>query len=188
MDNKEIILNKAIELFSLKGYNGTGIQEIASASGVGKPTLYYYYGSKDGLLNGIFQIHFRHFLDILKKSSAYNHDITLTITELTKSILTFAGENRKFYTMILSMSFEPEESPAWKIISSYIAEMAALIQDVFIKAESDHGNMRGRSEYLSMSFLGMVNSYSTLIIRNRKVISDDFIYTIVHQFMHGIFS
>ena len=46
MENKERILECALELFYAKGYDAVGVQEIAERSGITKPTLYYYFGSK----------------------------------------------------------------------------------------------------------------------------------------------
>ena len=50
MDNREAILSEALHLFYVRGYDAVGVQEIVDAAGVTKPTLYYYFGSKKGLL------------------------------------------------------------------------------------------------------------------------------------------
>ena len=50
MENKENILKCALDLFYAKGYDAVGVQEIAEKAGITKPTLYYYFGSKYGLL------------------------------------------------------------------------------------------------------------------------------------------
>lgn len=39
----------ALRLFAQKGYTATSVSEIVMAAGVTKPTLYYYYGSKEQL-------------------------------------------------------------------------------------------------------------------------------------------
>ncbi len=49
-NNRELILDCALDLFYRKGYEGVGVQEIATKAGVTKPTLYYYFKSKYGLL------------------------------------------------------------------------------------------------------------------------------------------
>ena len=54
MDNKKNIMNIALKSFSLKGFDAVGVQEIVEKSGVTKPTLYHYFGSKTGLLEAIF--------------------------------------------------------------------------------------------------------------------------------------
>ena len=53
MDNREAILNSALNLFWARGYDATGVQEIVDQAGITKPTLYYYFGSKQGLLQEI---------------------------------------------------------------------------------------------------------------------------------------
>ena len=51
MDNRQAILDSALTLFYEKGYDAVGVQQIVDAAGVTKPTLYYYFGSKQGLLS-----------------------------------------------------------------------------------------------------------------------------------------
>ena len=58
MDNRERILQCALELFYAKGYDAVGVQEIAQKAGITKPTLYYYFGSKYGLLETLLTKHF----------------------------------------------------------------------------------------------------------------------------------
>jgi AcrR family transcriptional regulator len=49
------ILKKALELFSEKGYDATSVREICEAAGITKPTLYYFYGSKEGVYRAIVE-------------------------------------------------------------------------------------------------------------------------------------
>jgi AcrR family transcriptional regulator len=47
------ILQKALELFSERGYDATSVREICEAAGVTKPTLYHFYGSKEGVYHAL---------------------------------------------------------------------------------------------------------------------------------------
>jgi AcrR family transcriptional regulator len=49
------ILFKALELFSERGYDATSVREICEAAGVTKPTLYHFYGSKEGVYRAIVE-------------------------------------------------------------------------------------------------------------------------------------
>lgn len=49
------ILLKALQLFSEKGYDATSVREICEAAGVTKPTLYHFYGSKEGVYRAIVE-------------------------------------------------------------------------------------------------------------------------------------
>jgi AcrR family transcriptional regulator len=46
----------AAQLFAAKGYDATSVREIVEAAGVTKPTLYYYFGSKEGLAQALLTV------------------------------------------------------------------------------------------------------------------------------------
>jgi len=48
--SKKRILEAAVRLFSEKGYEHSGVQEISAASGVSRGSLFWHFGSKEGLL------------------------------------------------------------------------------------------------------------------------------------------
>ncbi len=50
MDNRERLLQCALDLFADRGYDAVGVQEIVDTAGVTKPTMYHYFGSKHQLL------------------------------------------------------------------------------------------------------------------------------------------
>jgi len=47
---REKILDAAIRLFSRRGYRGTSVADIAKEAGVAKSAVFWYFGTKDGLL------------------------------------------------------------------------------------------------------------------------------------------
>ena len=66
MDNKEKILESALDLFYSKGYDAVGVQEIVERSGITKPTLYHYFGSKYGLLEHLVRNYYGKFEEKLE--------------------------------------------------------------------------------------------------------------------------
>jgi len=50
---REPLINAARDLFSLKGYNGTTVDEIAESIGIKGPTIYKYFKNKDDLLKAV---------------------------------------------------------------------------------------------------------------------------------------
>ncbi len=42
-------------MFSSKGYDATSVREICAAAGITKPTLYHFYGSKEGVYRAIVE-------------------------------------------------------------------------------------------------------------------------------------
>jgi len=50
-----VIAEVALKLFLRQGFAATSVREIASETGVTIPTLYYHFGSKDGLLGTLVE-------------------------------------------------------------------------------------------------------------------------------------
>lgn len=188
MDNKEKILEIALDLFSKKGYEGTGIQEIVDKSGITKPTLYYYFGNKEGVLSAIFDKYLIPFIERLKVICEYRNDITLTLTNIVRCYFDFASSNHVFYKLNLSINYEGNENISHKMIKPYHNEMYNIINTMFIDAGNQHGNMKNRDREYTLSFMGIINVYTQLLINCELEITEDIIYRVVHQYMYGIFS
>ncbi len=50
------IMRVAARLFATHGYDATSVRAIVEEAGVTKPTLYYYFGSKEGLVHAMLTI------------------------------------------------------------------------------------------------------------------------------------
>ncbi len=50
------IARVAARLFAERGYDATSVREIVEAAGVTKPTLYYHFGSKEGLAQALLTV------------------------------------------------------------------------------------------------------------------------------------
>ena len=48
-ENREIILEAALEVFSASGFRGATVDGIARRAGMSKPNLLYYFASKDAI-------------------------------------------------------------------------------------------------------------------------------------------
>lgn len=69
MDNdtkKELILNTAVSLLAKNGFAKTTLDDIASALGMKKSSLYYYYENKEALLRDVINREQIHFCSMLK--------------------------------------------------------------------------------------------------------------------------
>ncbi len=64
---EERILQSATEVFILKGYDGSTMQEIADNASINKSLLHYYYRSKDKLFSRVFGMVFHLFLPRLNR-------------------------------------------------------------------------------------------------------------------------
>jgi len=54
-DKRRRILDAALILFAKRGYHGTAVPDVASATGVGTGTLYRYFDDKQDLVNEVYR-------------------------------------------------------------------------------------------------------------------------------------
>ncbi|ULQ60542.1 TetR/AcrR family transcriptional regulator [Brucepastera parasyntrophica] len=187
-DNKETILNTAMMLFAKSGYESVGIQEIIEKSGVSKPTLYHYFGSKRGLLDAVFEHWGSRLYSVVKTAAEYNHDIVLNLTVLTREIISFALKETSFYRMYLACASSFPETDSFDACKSLRQEVSLCLEQLFYAAGTDHGNIKGKEKALSRTFQGMVNTWVLLVLNKEITLTDAVLYSSVHQFMYGIFS
>ena len=78
-DKRGELLERAMELFAARGYDAVGVQEIAEAAGVTKPTLYYYFGNKEGLLRALLEGRYQALEAGIRAALDYRHDLSATL-------------------------------------------------------------------------------------------------------------
>src|SRR4051794_33358073 len=61
------VARAAARLFAARGYDATPVRAIVEAAGVTKPTLYYHYGSKEGLAQALLTVPMSRLNDELQK-------------------------------------------------------------------------------------------------------------------------
>jgi TetR/AcrR family transcriptional regulator len=188
MDNRSKLLMTALELFSRRGYDGIGVQEIVDSAGITKPTLYHYFGSKEGLLTELLQEYSSRLYERLLPAADYQGDLPLTLDKVASAQFDFSRSNPDFCRMQLGLMFAPPESPAFKIASRFSEKIFAILESLFLRASRDHGNMKGRHKMYAVTFIGMINTYIFLQVTGQVEIHDQLRRQAVHQFMHGIFS
>jgi len=188
VDSRAGLLRAGLALFAAKGFDAVGVQEVAEAAGVAKPTLYHFFGSKHGLLEALFAEYATKLDDSVRTAADYARNLPLTLDRIVAAYVDFASREPLFYRLELTLYFSPRDSEAHKVSVRHYNYRHALLEDVFRKAVHEHGNMRGRHRRYAISLVGMINSYIALQLNEHIVITDRLRRDIVHQFSHGIYS
>ncbi|MCM1034420.1 MAG: TetR/AcrR family transcriptional regulator [Paludibacter sp.] len=71
-DRRNQILEKAFELYLLKGYSGVSVSVLAEELGIGCATMYYYFQDKEELFRAVIQ---RYYLDPRTESLNVPNDV-----------------------------------------------------------------------------------------------------------------
>ena len=193
MDNRELIMQSALELFYARGYDAVGVQEIVDRAGVSKPTLYYYFGSKLGLLQKLLESQYQVLDQGIEEAAKKEGNLPEVLYAVARYFFDFAASHEKFYLFMLALFYSGRENEAFQTVSPFIESHYNRILSIFETAAPQLGNMRGRQRLFAVGFTGVLNHHIMTVSYGRKIdekfeISNETTYEIVHQFLYGIYS
>lgn len=86
------ILDAAFEVFAGQGFSGASMDEIARQAGVSKPTLYAYFGDKEGLFTALLDVQKTDLLTPLERKGG--QDMVETLLDFGMKYAAFALDPR----------------------------------------------------------------------------------------------
>lgn len=99
------IARTAARLFATQGYEATSVREIVAAAGVTKPTLYYHFGSKEGLANALLNVPLSGLVETLREIATAGDDPVTTLERIIEAHFVFCLEEpdraRMYYAVCL---------------------------------------------------------------------------------------
>jgi AcrR family transcriptional regulator len=147
-------------LFYEKGYDAVGVQEIVDTAGITKPTMYYYFKSKQGLLECLLEEQGNKMLARIHDALQMEGEFSQVLKAFVQSYVQIALENKEFYLMLVSLLFSSaRDNEAFKAAQPYISRLFYMLEAFFGRFAEEHTGLRGREEYCSISFTGIINTY-----------------------------
>ena len=188
MENRESISRTALRLFVRSGYEGTGVQALVEETGLSKPTIYHWFGSKRGILDAIIDEHFSVILPRMTAACEYRRDLPKTLDETAAAYFDTAAEYPQFMQMFLSMHHGAPGSESKIAVEPSIEKLYGLFDELFEKASQDHGNMKGKSHMLAAHFFGVLNTHVFLFLDSHAELDPDTRRSALHMFSYGIYT
>ncbi|WP_187326879.1 TetR/AcrR family transcriptional regulator [Martelella lutilitoris] len=181
------LLEKSLRLFAAQGYEGVGVQQICNDAGVGKPTLYHYFGSKLGLLETLLEerlapLHAA--LEPVSDTEAFDR----TLVALAQRTFDFAREEPLLYRFYLTLWFAPIDSEARQAAQQHHQRHFEAIDARFRTQELAAGAPTGRHRMLAASFLGMLNNHIGIALNSFATLNARSASETVGMFLDGALS
>ncbi|NEW08070.1 TetR/AcrR family transcriptional regulator [Paenibacillus sp. SYP-B3998] len=140
-NNKERIMEAAMDLFHDHGFRGTGLEDILTSSGVCKSNFYYHFKSKEELGVKVIERKMQEMREFVWGPSLGNLQLTpkQRVVELFERMLAFCEENacRKgcfFGNMSLELSDRSEELR--KPLSRFFSELETKVEGCLQEGQS----------------------------------------------------
>jgi AcrR family transcriptional regulator len=145
----ERILNTALVLFAEKGYEATAVREICEAAGITKPTLYHFYGSKDGVLQALVTTGFERFRAIVDTGLATPGSMRDRMKVVARLVFDSASRQPRFWRFMHSQLWSPSRTAmqtklCTEFYDGVVAAMAAAAETAVRNGELAPGPTAAR--------------------------------------------
>jgi AcrR family transcriptional regulator len=104
------IARVAARLFADRGYDATSVREIVEAAGVTKPTLYYHFGSKQGLAEALLTRPMNLFIESLRELVASESNPIALLRRMFETYITFTEQEPDRIRFLYAICFGPQNS------------------------------------------------------------------------------
>jgi AcrR family transcriptional regulator len=149
IEKRELILQTALEMFALKGFENTSISMIAKKAGISKGLLYNYFESKEDLLSNIMN----RGIDEVIAVFDLNNDGLLEPGEMKffiHEMFQLLREKRIFWRLYYQISFQES---AFAMISSKIDELYQPMMAIMVRYFKSMGFENPEMEVMLFSAL-----------------------------------
>lgn len=155
-DTKREIIEKALELFSERGYDAVSVGEIAAAVGIKAPSLYNHYKSKQAIFDAIVEDTAAryerdtdnldvHVQDVKKDFATFGHITVQSLTEKVRGIFLYSLHDKNVSLFRKMMTIEQFRSPKLAALYSarYVDRMVEYHANIFrnLIAEGEIANL-----------------------------------------------
>ena len=129
--NREAILEAALQVFSNEGFRGATLDQIATAAGLSKPNVLYYFSSKEAIYTELLSVLLDTWLDPLRALTGKGKPIDEIVGYVQRKLemsREFPRESRLFANEIVQGApriIDQIEGP----LKALVDEKAALIRD-----------------------------------------------------------
>jgi len=191
-DLKARLLLSALSHFAAKGYDGVQVKEVAEEAGVSKPTLYYHFGSKEGLFRqlclvslGAMAARIQAMVEPLVAAPVQGPAaIEAACLNLSRSYLELLQESQEFTGFILRSIAVPSPDSSFRdlmpLVEKGLSPLGLFMHHVF-----GTGLEQARKEVLL--FTSLVGSLIEEKLRDPQYqITDDEIQWVTRRWLRGI--
>jgi AcrR family transcriptional regulator len=135
---KEIIFRTAAHLFAQKGYDGVSMREISEQSGVTKPTIYYYFGSKEGIYESLIDSGLQHVISSFEEIANIDVSAKEKLVMMTKKFFQLTVEAPDFSKFFMTIAIPVSDNA---VLDKFKKQM--IRQGNLLKAIINEGIMSG---------------------------------------------
>ncbi|MBN1352666.1 TetR/AcrR family transcriptional regulator [candidate division KSB1 bacterium] len=185
---KNKIFMVAAHLIAEKGYHGVSMRELSEKSGVSKPTIYYYFNSKEGIYKELLDAAIVHLDKQLRRIQSLQIPAKSKLIEFVKMSFQQCAEYPEFVKMLLDLSNRRDEIPFIMSFRSEFGRKDRIIAEIIQEGiESGEFGANANPELAAEIINGVVvHFFWRQVGSNRRLITEGLAEEIIEMLFRGL--
>lgn len=185
-DNSSVrILDSALQLFSEKGYEATSTREICELAGITKPTLYYFYKSKEGVYRELVRRTMSELMVLIDRTLDASGGFREKCKLLAESIFEDAGRRQQLWRFIFSIVWATT-FPFRGELHEHYEDMHARLADAAEVAATRGEISQGDTEVRMLVLMGaLAEALSNNLVIGRPELTKQLAHSIIDTVFEG---
>jgi AcrR family transcriptional regulator len=180
------ILQSALALFSSRGYDATSVREICEAAGITKPTLYHFYGSKEGVYRARGDGVLEDFRSHLTQQLAQGGPVTARLKRVARTYFDAARGRRELMRFIFSIIHNPPASAPVTDFTRFYDDVVQLVARTVEEGVADGTFAPGPVEIRMLLLMGALGeALCGWLIAGRPELTPELADAIVDTLIRG---
>lgn len=186
IDRRRQIIEAATKSFSLFGYKGTTMEQIARLAHVGKGTIYRFFPNKEALLEEIMKSFIHNIIEIAESSIDPERSFAENLHRALYRVLDFRSKNE----LMVILSHEVRDIGTEAVLLELKKTEQALHRFVKeqVKIAIDNGELQNNDPDLTAFIL--IKIYLALVVdwtkRGKSLKKEDILQLLEFYFMNGV--
>jgi AcrR family transcriptional regulator len=153
---REAIVARAADLFARRGYNGSSINDLATACGIAKSLLYHYFPSKEDILDAVMASHLDQLLDDAARAATHAGSAEDRLRRLLHDFMGhYVGASDRQKVLLNELGNLPPERR--RAVIARQRELIATVQALLCEIHPALAADPRRARVATMLLFGMIN-------------------------------
>jgi TetR/AcrR family transcriptional regulator len=155
-ESKKQLLEVALKLFAQKGYAATTVREIVDSVGITAPSLYYYFGNKEGLYVELMQTHCAQIDFVLESYEHVSESAKNRLKDLVDKLFIHVVEDKDFFRLMFTIYYGPPQGAPFCDFILYHVKFHGAIKKIIEEGIATKEFQPGNPGYMTWLIRGAV--------------------------------
>lgn len=185
MEKKELLREKAIEVFAREGYHSTTVQMIADEAGTAVGTVYNYFDNKKDILNYIFAVEFNKRLNMLNQIKEMELTFKEKLIMFLKGHFNDLKNNINLATVLIQESTMPSKYQL-EAVNDFTNKLPELFIEIIEEAKQKGEIRNVDSKLIGHAVFRTIRGIASVVIKDANYNFSDARQELINFFWIGL--